>query len=70
MTADEPCDSALAPLINRLPCAKAYTCVDGPEFDGRLVDWESFEKRLNQYREEEKLALSRYLQEVGEPTWL
>lgn len=47
-----------------------YTCVDGPEFDGRLVDWESFEKRLNQYREEEKIALSRYLQEVGEPTWL
>jgi ferredoxin--NADP+ reductase len=47
-----------------------YTCVDGPEFDGRLVDWESFNTRLIQYREEEKLALEKYLEKVGEPTWL
>jgi len=47
-----------------------YTCVDGPEFDGRLVDWESFNTRLIQYKEEEKLALEKYLEKVGEPTWL
>lgn len=47
-----------------------YVCVDGPEFDGRYVDWNSFIKRLNQYKEQEKLALERYLKEVGEPTWL
>jgi ferredoxin--NADP+ reductase len=47
-----------------------YTCVDGPEFDGRLVDWESFNTRLIQYREEEKLALENYLKKVGEPSWL
>ncbi|QTA37284.1 sulfide/dihydroorotate dehydrogenase-like FAD/NAD-binding protein [Thermosipho ferrireducens] len=47
-----------------------YTCVDGPEFDGRLVNWDSFMIRLSQYREEEKLALERYLEKVGEPTWL
>lgn len=47
-----------------------YTCVDGPEFDGRFVDWKSFNTRLSQYKEEEKLALEKYLEKVGEPTWL
>ncbi|MBO8160422.1 MAG: sulfide/dihydroorotate dehydrogenase-like FAD/NAD-binding protein [Thermosipho sp. (in: Bacteria)] len=47
-----------------------YTCVDGPEFDGRLVDWESFNSRLIQYKEEEQIALQKYLEKVGEPTWL
>ncbi|MEN3043369.1 MAG: sulfide/dihydroorotate dehydrogenase-like FAD/NAD-binding protein [Fervidobacterium sp.] len=47
-----------------------YVCVDGPEFDGRYVDWDSFIKRLNQYKQQEKLSLEKYLREVGEPTWL
>ena len=27
-----------------------FVCVDGPEFDGRLVDWDSMLKRLQAYR--------------------
>jgi ferredoxin--NADP+ reductase len=30
-----------------------FACVDGPEFDGRLVDWEEFSKRRKQYLNEE-----------------
>lgn len=34
-----------------------FACVDGPEFDGHLVDWDLALKRLAQYKkEEEKLA--------------
>lgn len=47
-----------------------FACVDGPEFDGRFVDWDELLKRLTIYREEEKKALERYLEKVGEPTWL
>ncbi|MFN3692419.1 MAG: sulfide/dihydroorotate dehydrogenase-like FAD/NAD-binding protein [Fervidobacterium sp.] len=47
-----------------------YVCVDGPEFDGRYVDWDSFMKRLNQYREQEKIALERYLAQIGDTSWL
>lgn len=47
-----------------------YTCVDGPEFDGRRVDWDLFIARLGQYREQEAIALKKYLAEVGEPSWL
>jgi len=36
-------------------------CVDGPEFDGYAVDYDSFMGRLTQYREKEALSLQRYL---------
>ena len=31
-----------------------FSCVDGPEFDGHLVDWEELEKRNRIYAEQEK----------------
>jgi ferredoxin--NADP+ reductase len=36
-----------------------FTCVDGPEFNGHLVDWQEFINRLNRYREQEKISLER-----------
>ncbi len=47
-----------------------YVCVDGPEFDGRYVDWDSFMKRLEQYREQERLALENFIKQVGDLSWL
>lgn len=47
-----------------------FACVDGPEFDGTKVDWDELLKRLNQYKEEEKLALDRFLKKVGDTSWL
>lgn len=37
-----------------------FTCVDGPEFDGHLVDFESLGKRLNTYRKEETESYEQY----------
>jgi len=37
-----------------------YTCVDGPEFNGHLVDWTEFLNRLVRYGKLEKLALETY----------
>lgn len=37
-----------------------FTCVDGPEFDGHLVDWEEFEKRSRMYIDKEKYICSLY----------
>jgi len=33
-----------------------FACVDGPEFDGHLVDWNLLLSRLDQYLEEEEVA--------------
>jgi len=34
-----------------------FTCVDGPEFDAHLVDFEEFRARIHTYDREEKIAL-------------
>jgi ferredoxin--NADP+ reductase len=34
-----------------------FACVDGPEFDGHLVDFDQVIKRTAIYREEEKIAV-------------
>jgi len=40
--------------------AVKYVCVDGPEFDGALVDWEALMRRQAMYKTEEKESLERY----------
>ena len=37
-----------------------FVCVDGPEFDGHLVDFDGLIGRLATYREQEQAALARY----------
>lgn len=40
-----------------------FACVDGPEFDGHLVDWDLVLSRQNIYHEHEACSLNRYLKE-------
>ena len=42
-----------------------FACVDGPEFDGHLVDFDELMTRLSTYREQEKEALDCYSSESG-----
>jgi ferredoxin--NADP+ reductase len=37
-----------------------FVCVDGPEFNGHKVDWDTLLSRLSFYRDEEKKALERF----------
>ncbi len=37
-----------------------FVCVDGPEFDGHLVDWNSLMSRLAFYRDEERQAVEHW----------
>ncbi len=40
-----------------------FACVDGPEFDAHLVDWDESMKRLRQYRETEHECHMAFLEE-------
>ncbi|MFH1923714.1 MAG: sulfide/dihydroorotate dehydrogenase-like FAD/NAD-binding protein [Planctomycetota bacterium] len=40
-----------------------FTCVDGPEFDGHLVDWDLLLSRQKIYHEQEACSLERLMQE-------
>jgi hypothetical protein len=37
-----------------------FACVDGPDFDGHLVDFDDLMVRLRRYSEEEKAAVARW----------
>ena len=37
-----------------------FACVDGPEFDGHLVDFDELQKRLRTYLKEEKEAVDKF----------
>ncbi|MGQ9787807.1 MAG: sulfide/dihydroorotate dehydrogenase-like FAD/NAD-binding protein [Candidatus Hadarchaeaceae archaeon] len=43
-----------------------FACVDGPEFNGHLVDWVEFINRLSRYKQQEKLAYELYKKSLGE----
>jgi len=38
-----------------------FVCVDGPEFDAHQVDFDEMLKRMNAYKEQEKVSYERYL---------
>lgn len=42
-----------------------FTCSDGPEFDGHLVDWDELFSRQKIYVDHEQCALDRYIEEAG-----
>ena len=37
-----------------------FSCVDGPEFDGALIDWNEAMRRSRQYQPEEAASMERY----------
>jgi len=37
-----------------------FACVDGPDFDGHLVDFDDLMTRLRRYKQEEQVALERW----------
>jgi ferredoxin--NADP+ reductase len=41
-----------------------FTCVDGPEFDAHLVDWDMVLARQRIYTSEERCSLDRYVEEA------
>jgi ferredoxin--NADP+ reductase len=40
-----------------------FTCVDGPEFDGHLVDWDVLMSRQRIYHEQEACSLDQYVKD-------
>ena len=37
-----------------------FVCIDGPEFDGALVDWDEMFKRMGTFKREEKIEMEHY----------
>ena len=48
-----------------------FVCIDGPEFDGALVDWDEMFKRMSTFKKAEKEEMDHYVehQEDSNDTW-
>jgi ferredoxin--NADP+ reductase len=42
-----------------------FCCIDGPEFDGHEIDFDTLMARQGMYSEEEKLAFDEYMEKMG-----
>ncbi|MDR1490024.1 MAG: sulfide/dihydroorotate dehydrogenase-like FAD/NAD-binding protein [Desulfovibrio sp.] len=42
-----------------------FTCVDGPEFDGNLVDFDELQQRLAAFKSQEKISHDLYREQCG-----
>jgi ferredoxin--NADP+ reductase len=42
-----------------------FACVDGPDFDGHLVDFDLLTKRLSAYKEQEKNSFHKFVEDPG-----
>ncbi len=42
-----------------------FVCVDGPEFDGHLVDWQNLMIRQTAFKHQEKCSLDKYLETMN-----
>jgi NAD(P)H-flavin reductase len=43
-----------------------FACVDGPDFDAHLVDFDEMTSRLKMYHKQEKIAYDKFLHEAGD----
>lgn len=41
-----------------------FVCVDGPEFDGQLIDWDNLMSRQSAFKHKEKCSLDKYLEGI------
>ena len=45
-----------------------FVCIDGPEFDGALVDWDEMFKRMGTFKREEQEELAHYEEHLVAPS--
>ena len=45
-----------------------FVCIDGPEFDGALVDWDEMFKRMGTFKREEQEELAHYEEHLDSAT--
>ena len=43
-----------------------FVCIDGPEFDGALVDWDEMFKRMGTFKRAEQEEVEHYQEHVDE----
>ena len=53
------CGACMVPVTIDGRLVRRHACIDGPEIDGHLIDWDKFLPRFNQFKPQEAAARAR-----------
>ena len=54
------CGACMVPVNLDGKLVRKHACVDGPEIDGHIIDWDKFLPRFNQFRQQEQESRIRH----------
>ena len=54
------CGACMVPVVIEGRLVRRHACIDGPEIDGHLIDWDKFLPRFNQFKAQETAAKARH----------
>ena len=54
------CGACMVPVTLDGKMVRKHACIDGPEIDAHIIDWDKFLPRFNQFKRQEASSLERY----------
>ena len=54
------CGACMVPVTIGGKMVRKHACIDGPEIDGHIIDWDKFLPRFNQFKDQEHDSLVRH----------
>jgi glutamate synthase (NADPH/NADH) small chain len=54
------CGACMVPVTIDGKMVRKHACIDGPEIDAHIIDWDKFLPRFQQFKEQEKASLTRH----------
>lgn len=54
------CGACMVPVVIDNKLVRKHACIDGPEINAHIIDWDKFLPRFNQFKAQEKLSRERH----------
>ena len=54
------CGACMVPVVIDGVVVRKHACIDGPEIDSHIIDWEKFLPRFGQFRSQERRSMSEH----------
>ncbi|MDP2751618.1 MAG: sulfide/dihydroorotate dehydrogenase-like FAD/NAD-binding protein, partial [Rhodocyclaceae bacterium] len=54
------CGACMVPVMIDGKLVRKHACIDGPEIDAHIIDWDKFLPRFNLFKKQEKIAKTRH----------
>jgi len=54
------CGACMVPVWEGEKLVRKHACIDGPELDAHVIDWDKFLPRFDQFKEQEQASRRRH----------